>query len=132
MSFFGGIGHFFSSLFGKNADVAQKVLHATASYIALAGPIIAEIETELKATIETGQGSVATDKILGFIQKFEPDLDQAHTISAHLAGLPNTDLWHQLAVFGLSRIAPKGVSASIINLAVEFAYNIFKHQPKAA
>lgn len=129
MSFFGGIGHFFSSLFGPNGDVAQKVLHAAASYISLAVPIIAEIEADLKA--ETGQGSVGTEKVIGFIQKFEPDSGKAQSIATSLGNISNADLWHQLAVFGLSRIAPKGVSTSILNLAVEFAYNIFKHQPKA-
>jgi hypothetical protein len=58
-------------------------------------------------------------------------LAKVSDIAQSLSGLPSVDLWHNLAVIVLGAAAPKGTAGSLLNLAVELAYNIYK-QSKAA
>ena len=130
MNIFSGIGHFFKSLFGKNSDVAQKVLHDVSSFVSLAEPIVQEVETEVKAinAVDPSATLAATVKFLG---KYEPDLAKVQTTASSLVGLPTTDLWHSLATIALGTVVPSGTAGSLINLAVELAYNFVKSKSAA-
>jgi hypothetical protein len=128
-NFFKAIGHFFTSLFGNNGAIAQKVLHDASSFVNLALPIVQGIDTELK----TVKGSVVALDIVKFLDKYLPDVEKAEKLAASFATLPGAQLWRAVATTALQAITPVGISSSLINLAVELAYNIFKQSvaPKA-
>lgn len=134
MSFLTSIGHFFAHLFGASSNEAQKVLSEVSYYVTLAEPVVAEIEDIIKTAPQSGT-VLAIEK---FLSKYEPDAEKAASIAGELAKLPSADLWHNAAVLALQTLVPQaGVAASLLNLAVELAYNIFKQkaaaqQPKAA
>lgn len=127
MSFFsvsaGLIGHFFTSLFGNKGAIAQKILHEAGSFVNLAGPIVAEVDAEVRALPDQGK---SIQSIEGFLKKYESDAAKVSSIAQSLAGLPSADLWHNLAVIALQTLVPAGTAGSLLNLAVELAYNIFK------
>lgn len=126
MSVFSSIGHVFTSLFGAKASVAQKVLHEVSSFVQLASPIVAEIETELKAS-----ASPDAAKILVYVQRYEKDSVVAKSFVDSLTGLPVSVIWHNVAVFALASLVPAGTASSLLNLAIEMAYSIFKASPAA-
>lgn len=124
---FSVIGHFFASLFGAKGALAQKILHDASSFVTLAEPIVAEVETEIKALPDQGKSVQAIE---GFLAKYEADSGKVSSIAQTLSGLPVADLWHNLAVIALQALAPQGTATSLLNLAVELAYNLYK-QSKA-
>jgi hypothetical protein len=128
LSFFSVIGHFFSSLFGTNGGLAQKVLHEAGSFVNMAQPIIEEIETEIKSLPDQGKSIQAIE---AFLAKYDSDAIKVAGIATSLSGLPAADLWKNLAVTALSALTPAGTAASLLNLAVELAYNIFKQSKMA-
>jgi hypothetical protein len=122
MSFFGSIAHFFSSLFGKNSTVVQNVLHDVSSFVNLAEPIVAGIETELKTLPNSPQAA----QIAAFLEKYAPVGAQVGQIAGNLSQFSGPTLWAQVAQTALSFIVPSGTAANLINLAVELAYSTFK------
>lgn len=128
MSFFGSIGHFFASLFGKNGNVAQTVLHDVSSFVSLAEPIVADVQAELK---NIPQDSV-TAAIEKFLAKYAPDVTQVGGIATQLAALPAANMWQSVASMALSFLAPTGTATSLLNLAIELAYQIFQKKQAAA
>lgn len=123
LSFFSVIGHFFTSLFGNNGALAQKILHEAGSFVNLAQPIVAEVEAQIKALPDQGK---SVQSIESFLSKYDTDAAKVSTVAQSLSRLPSTDLWHNLAVTALGTLAPKGTAGSLLNLAVELAYNIYK------
>jgi hypothetical protein len=85
LSFFSVIGHFFSSLFGTNGGLAQKVLHEAGSFVNMAQPIIEEIETEIKSLPDQGK---SIQSIEAFLAKYDSDAVKVAGIATSLAGLP--------------------------------------------
>jgi hypothetical protein len=69
--------------------------------------------------------------IEGFLVKYEPDAAKAANLALSLSGLPSADLWKNLAVLALGALVPGGTAASLLNLAVELAYNIYKRSKAA-
>lgn len=131
MSLFTPFEHFFEKLFGKkNADAAEKVLHGVSDFVVKAEPIVADVEAILKAAPATG----TIHAIAEFIAKYEPDVMKAAKIAATLAPLTGPELFKTAAVAALSIIAPgAGIApTSLLNLAVELAYSIFKQQAATA
>ncbi len=128
MNIFSSIEHFFEHLFGANSNEAQKVLGDVSHYVTLAEPIVVEVEDIIKAAPQ----SAVLAAIEKFLSKYEPDLAKVATTAASLAALPSADLWHNAAVLALQTLVPQaGVAASLLNLAVELAYNIFKQKQAA-
>jgi hypothetical protein len=130
MNIFSGISHFFTSLFGKNADTAQKVLHNVSSFVTLAEPVVAEVETEVKQ-LAAVDPNAKLQLVAKFLSKYEPDLAKVASTANSLSGLPEADLLHNLATIALSTLVPSGTAASLVNLAIELAYNIFKTKSAA-
>ncbi|HLH04928.1 MAG TPA: hypothetical protein VKX25_19325 [Bryobacteraceae bacterium] len=125
MSLWSAIDHFFKSVFGKDSDIAQKVLHDASSFVQLAEPIVTEIDTDLKpAAAANPSGTVAA--VENFLTKYESDLARVKTAASSFAALPAADLWRNVAQFALQAVAPKGVASSLLNLAIELAYSISK------
>ena len=130
MGLWSAIGHFFTSLFGKSAGIAQEVLHDVSSFVQLAEPIVEQVETEIKAqTADTPSSAVSA--VAAFLTKYEPNLVRVQAASAALATLPAADLFRNVAVYALQAVAPKGTANSLLNLAVELAYNIYKKKTAA-
>jgi hypothetical protein len=122
------IGHFFTSLFGKSGNIVQTVLHDVSSFTNLAAPIVAELaaiakadpnQTGLIANIETWLATYQTDaaKIQGWVTSSQ--------------GLSTADVLRSAAQLALSALVPSGTAASLLNLAIELAYNVFKAQTAA-
>jgi hypothetical protein len=130
-NFFLGIAHFFKSLFGDNGATVQKVLHDVSGFVGIAEPIIQEIEVEVKAIIQAGDHNATLTSMLNFLGKYEPDFNKAKQIADTLSGLPVADILHNLAVLALSTIVPAGTASSLIRMAVELAYNVFKAKKAA-
>jgi hypothetical protein len=127
MSFFGSIGHFFESLFGKNSNVAQTVLHDVSSFVTLAEPIVEDVNTIIKAAPQSGT-ALAIEK---FLSKYEADASKVASLAQNLAALPTADMWRNAALVALQFVAPSGTATSLLNLAIELAYQIIqkKKQP---
>jgi hypothetical protein len=132
MNVFSGIAHFFKSLFGPNSTAVQKLLHSISGFVGLAEPIILEVENDLKEVIKAGDKTLALPKIVEFLSRYEPDVAKAGDIANSLSGLPVSDLLHNLAVIALSTVVPAGTATSLVRMAVELAYNIFKSKKAAA
>jgi hypothetical protein len=129
MSWLSPLGHLFKALFGAHGDIAQGILHDVSSFVQLADPIILDVESELKPIASDKTARVAG--VLKFLGKYEPDVQTAVDTANRLAGLPTEDLLRQAAVFALTTFVPAGTTASLLNLAVELAYNIFKRAQQA-
>lgn len=125
MNIFSGISHFFQSLFGKNGATAQAVLHNVSSFVTLAEPIVSEVETEVK-TLVAVDPNAKLQLIAKFLAKYQPDVAKVASATNSLSSMPDADLWHNLATFALNALVPGGTAGSLINLAIELAYNIFK------
>lgn len=123
-SIFSAIGHFFASLFGADGSIAQKVLHGVASFVNLAAPIVAEIETTVKGLPQSN----VTEAVTKFLSKYDADAAKVQATANSLLALAPADLYHQLAVFALGTLVPAGTASSALNLAVELAYSIFKNK----
>jgi hypothetical protein len=124
MKFFDAIGHFLKSLFGADSTVVQTVLHDVSSVATLAAPIIADVETNLKPA--AAAGSSVSAELLTFLGKYDKDAAKVATTANTLAALPVTDMLAKAAQFALATFVPAGTATSLINYAVEFAYQIFK------
>ncbi len=129
---FSAIGHFFSSLFGKNADLAQKVIHDAASFANLAEPIVEEITVVVGAASAIAPNAAFT-KLSGDLATVVKDEAKVQSFLTAATGYTSTaDLLHAAAVFILGQFVPAGTAASLINLAVELAYNISKQKAAVA
>lgn len=124
---FTSFAHFFEKLFGAKAAVAEKVLTKTSHIVTLAEPIVVEIEDLIKTAPQ--------DKVLqaveAFLVKYEPDLAKVSATAASLAALPSADLWRNAAQIALSSLVPAGTASSLVNLAIEEAYNFYKEEKAA-
>lgn len=128
MNIFSSIGHFLEHLFGANSNVAETILGDVSHIVTLAGPIVADVEADLK-TIPQGSTVAAIEK---FLAKYAPDASKVGALAGQLAELSGPDLWRNAAQMALSFLAPAGTAASLLNLAIEFAYQIFQKKQAAA
>lgn len=78
--------------------------------------------------IKAAPQNATLEAVQKFLSKYEPDLSKVQQIAGSLAGLSSADLFHQAAVIALQTFVPAGTAASLLNLAVELAYSIFKHK----
>lgn len=125
LNWFKAIGHFFTSLFGGTGPVVQAVLHDASSFINLAAPIVAELANLAKAQ-PTQTGLIAIiEKWLG---AYQADAVKVGSWVSTAQGLPISDVLRSAALLALSSFAPAGTTASLLNLAIEMAYNVFKRQ----
>lgn len=121
----------FTAMFGKNGSNVQVILHKASSFVNIAEPIVEEVEVEVKAAMATDpSGKVAL--IEKYISKYETDKAKIQPVVDSLVGLPEADMFHNLATYALGFVAPKGAAASLLNLAVELAYNVLKSKTEAA
>ena len=123
MNVFKLITHFFASLFGRDGDTAQQVLHHVSSFVGLAKPIVEDIETTVKIVPdETGRLDAAGK----FLSKYEPDVEQVQAMLGTFEKLGPADLARQLALAALHSMVPVGTASSVLTLAIELAYSIVK------
>ena len=121
MSILGTIGKFFSGLLPHHQDAANEVLKDVSVYLPMALTCVTAVENELKIA-----GNPSAVQIGKFLSKYEPDLQKVVATAQQLAALPASDLFHEAALYALNTLAPPGVTQSLLNLAVEMAYNILK------
>jgi len=136
-----GVGHailhiaqqpilFFEKIFGGQAGEAQKILIEVAGIAQKAEPVVAQIDTEVKAILAVNpSGKLST--VEAFLSKYEPDIAKVAATAQNLAGYATSDLYHALAAFAVSKLSP-GTGASLVNLAVELGYSLFQANQKPA
>ncbi len=122
----GGLEHLLSPLLhdAPGGHLAQSVLADVEHLYTLAQPIVLEIQNDLKS-VATSDQSALIEATAKFLNKYEEDAGYLQVMLTQYTALPPSDRWHDLAVFALQKLAP-GVDISLLNLAVELAYNILK------
>lgn len=125
MNIFSFIIHWFQHVFGAHGENVKKVLEEAAPYVAEAAPIVQDVDLFLKAVEPSDQSGVVA-ALEKFLSKYEADAEKVAGAVTSLSALPLTDLWHAAAVTALGFILPQGTALSVLNLAVELAYNIAK------
>ena len=115
-------------LFGGQADEAQKIIGEVASLAQKAEPIIGQVDTEVKAIIAVSP-SQTLSTIEAFLSKHEPDVEKVAATAQSLMGYATSDLYHALAAFAVSKLAPS-TGKSLVNLAVELGYSLFQANQK--
>lgn len=133
MSFWDTLGHFFSHLFPYHAKEAQSLLTEISPYVNLAGPIVRDIETDLKPALTEEQGQKA-DALNAFLQKYLHQEQDLQTKVSQLLGLPTADIWRDTAETILALVLPATVDKSLLNLIIETAYQLYvrRAQPNSA
>lgn len=119
------IGRFFSALFGGSGDVVKVILHDIAYAVNLSAPIVAALST-------LAQSSPDKSGLIGSIERwlgiYHDDANKIASWVEQAQGLPYLDVIRSAATMALSALVPAGTAASLLNLAIELAYNIFKKQ----
>jgi hypothetical protein len=113
------------SLFGSHADLAHVVLKDVSGLLTFAQPIVRAVEKELK-TLATVKPSERVAQIEKFLAGYSIDLLKNSARIHELATLPAADLYKGAAVLALTKWAPANAETSLLNLAIEWAYSIFK------
>lgn len=119
------IGHFFSSLFGASGNVVQTILHDISSFVNLAGPIVADLAALAKAQPDQ-TGLIAN--IERWIATYQTDAAKVAAWVGEAQKLPISDILRTAATLALSALVPAGTAQSMLNLAIELAYSVFKRQ----
>lgn len=122
------VGHFFSALFGKSGDIVKVILHDISSFVNLAKPIVAELA--LIAKLQPVQSDLVKE-IEKWLGVYIEDAAKVGAWVAQAETLPYLDVLRSAATLALSALLPAGTASSIINLAIELAYNIFKREQSA-
>lgn len=128
LTWFKAVGHFFSSLFGASGSAVQTVLHDVSSFVNLAAPIVADLDALAKAE-PTQTGLIAS--IERWIATYEADAGRVVAWVTQAQGLPLSDVLRTGATLALSALVPAGTAQSMLNLAIELAYSVFKRKPAA-
>jgi len=122
MSILGTFGKFFSGLAAHHQDAAQEVLKEVSGYLSFALTCVTAVDHVLK----TEAGAPALASLEKFLSAYEPDLQKVQIVAQSLAALPANDRWREAALFALRTLVPPTSPLSLLNLAVEMAYNIHK------
>jgi hypothetical protein len=116
------------SLFGKAGSVVHTVLNDVAGITNVATPIVTELAAIASVSPSPTWLISEIEKWLGTYLKDAPAIAQW---VANAQTLSTADILRTAATTALSVLVPSGTAASLINLAVELAYNVFKAAKKA-
>ena len=122
----------FASLWtAKNRDALLAVLDHVSVFVDVALPIVEAIDKELKPALRTGHYTVvkSVDDFLRTHMESE-HYDEIAKCSLRVAHMPLPDLAVNVALFMLQRARPESVGVSILRLAIELAYNVYKRSKK--
>lgn len=110
-----------------NRNAVLDILDHAAVFADHAMPIVEAIDTELKPALRTGHFAFSMT-IENFIRKHCGDADptEVAVLATRLNAMPTPDMLVNVALFLLSRASPKNTGVSILRLAIELAYNVYK------
>lgn len=119
----------FKGLF-SNKDKIISIIDSAKVFVEKALPIVEAINNQVKPFLA---GSEATKYALlsSFLLKYSGNIKGVASTTEALLKLPNADLLFNLALEILKLAAPTNTSLSVLRLAVELAYNLYKASQKA-
>lgn len=113
----------------NRAKVVDVLNHAQA-FIAYALPIVESIDKTLKPVIKDAMAGNCDTPIAclisRFLEQYGMDSSAAEKAGLELQGMPIADLSLNVALFALKHVAPDVAASSILRLAIELAYNVYK------
>jgi hypothetical protein len=119
-SFFTTLGKDIKDLFGGNSNILESVLHDVSTFVSKAEPIVEDVNTVIKAAPQSGV-VLAIEK---FLSKYEADAVKVASMAQNLAALPAADMFRKAALAALQLVSPAGTAVSLLNTAIEIAYQI--------
>lgn len=126
MSWFASVKTWFLSWFTDvNKLEIIKLLQGIAIFIDYAKPIVEHIDKILKPLLK-GEDMPIYDAILTFLGEYSDDFDKVVEMAEEYAELPLGDMLANIAMFCLKAKVGDSVSSSILRLAIELAYNLYK------
>lgn len=118
-----------ASLFSKQSrETVLEVLDHVSVFVDHALPIVEAIDKYLKPVLKHGSEPpvVAVYKFMNELGWLKLGSDELETEAARLSALPVPDLLANVAIFLLKQAKPEAAGLSILRLAVELAYNVYK------
>lgn len=127
-SFFAGWWNWFGAFFGKNASRAKEVLESVSKLIDVALPIVEDIDQTIKQflKVHSHQPGMIYDGIVEFLQLRGVPESESREAANTLRFMPTADILVNLALLLLQRNAAASAGYSLLRLAIELAYNIYK------
>ena len=116
----------------KNREALLVVLDHASAFVDLALPIVEAIDKELKPALRTGHWAV-TKSVEDFMREHmgAEHYDEIAKYSQRVRHMPLNDLAVNVALFMLRCAKPNSVGESILRLAIELAYNVYKGSKKS-
>lgn len=93
-------------------------------FINWAGPIVKEIDEKLKPLLK--MDIPAFEAVKTFLEEYQDEFDDVVALAESLKDLPMADLLMNVALECLKLKTNGNVAVSVLRLAVELAYNIYK------
>lgn len=117
--------NWFTNLFtGK--DKIISLIDSAKAFVEKALPVVQAIEEQIKPFVNDNNKAFLNLKLVTFLSKYNFDFDYVTKIAEQLVKLPNADLLFNLALEVLKVAAPTNTPLSVLRLAVELAYNLYK------
>ena len=108
-----------------------EILEGLDTFFNKALPIVKQIDEELKPALrklasENGDEVDVYETILWFLKKFEDTLGDVFEVAQRVYKLPIPDMLFTIALEILKAQSSTNPSLSILRLAIELAYNVYK------
>jgi flavorubredoxin len=123
MTIFNRIGAFFTSLFGSVGKYLQEILSDASKLINLAQPIVAELAILSSAAPDQ---TTLIKEISKWLSTYESDASKVASWVASTSGMTTAQILQSAATTAVSAVAGTGAAASVLNFAVEAAYQIYQ------
>ena len=131
MSFAQTLEHEVASVFAHRPEAAQALFAEVLPLVQAAGPVVTAVERELKPVLPPAADERAV-KIEAFLTGYAPPAtDLAATVTT-LAAEPTALLLRDVAKFAVRTLLPNPILDSLLNFAIEGAYQLYVVQAAAA
>lgn len=122
---------FLSWFVGSKELKVIEILEGLDAFFNKALPIVKQIDEELKPALrklssENGDEVDIYETILWFLKKFEDTLGDVFEVAQRVYKLPLPDMLFTIALEILKSQAVANPSLSLLRLAIELAYNVYK------
>lgn len=122
---------FLSWFVGTKELKVIEILEGLDTFFNKALPIVKQIDEELKPALrklasENGDEVDVYETILWFLKKFEDTLGDVFEVAQRVYKLPIPDMLFTIALEILKAQSSTNPSLSILRLAIELAYNVYK------
>lgn len=107
-----------------------QFLNGMQVFVDWAYPIVKEIDEKLKPLLKGGTPVV--EALTKFFEEYVDDLDEVVDLVHSLKDLPLADMLANVAIELLKLKSGSNIALSVLRLAVELAYNLYKQADKPA